>query len=43
MIFKRIIIKCWNDIDKKVIDNTIDSMPNRIKDVIENNGMPINY
>jgi transposase len=41
--FILIIKKCWNEIDQNTINNTINSMPKRIKQVIENNGFSINY
>jgi len=41
--FKKSIIECWNEIDQNHINNTINSMPKRIKSVIDNNGKNINY
>lgn len=41
--FEIAIKACWNDISQQVIDNTISSMSNRIKDLIEANGDSINY
>ena len=37
------IIESWNNIDQQTIINTINSMPKRIKDVIDNNGGSIKY
>ena len=33
----------WSEIDQKVIENTIDSMPGRINDYISINREKINY
>lgn len=41
--FELTIAKCWLEIDQKIIDNIIDSMPNRIIKLIEANGDVINY
>lgn len=41
--FTQAIIKSWNEIDQDAIDNTINSMSNRIIEVVKNKGMPINY
>lgn len=41
------LIKCiedkWNEIDKETINNIIESMPNRIIEIIQNNGDYIHY
>jgi len=41
--FKTNIIECWKEIDQEHINNTINSMPNRIKNVIINKGKSIDY
>ena len=41
--FKKSIIDCWKEIDQEHINNTIKSIPKRIKSVIANNGKSINY
>jgi len=41
--FENSIKKCWNDISQNIIDNTISSMDNRIKELIEKHGDVINY
>jgi transposase len=44
---KEEFIKCienkWNEISQETINNIIDSMPKRIKEVINNEGDSINY
>jgi hypothetical protein len=34
---------CWNEIQLEHINNTINSMANRIKTVLDNKGATINY
>jgi transposase len=41
--FEIAIKACWRDISQKVIDNTISSMGNRVKDLIDTKGDSINY
>ena len=41
--FKNNILKCWNEIKQEHINNAINSMPKRLKSVIDNNGGSINY
>lgn len=40
---KEIILKCWNEIDASHIQNIINSIPSRIKQILSNNGMNIKY
>lgn len=41
--FKSNIVKCWNEIKQEHINNIIDSMPKRIKLVLDNKGGSIKY
>ena len=41
-LFKE-IKRTWEQIDKKILENLVLSMPKRCQDVIDNNGYPIKY
>lgn len=41
--FKEIIIEEWNNIDNSIITNTINTMPDRLKKIIENKGNYLDY
>ena len=40
---KRAILHCWTKIEPDLCKNLVDSMPDRIADVLENQGNKINY
>lgn len=41
--YKKILRKKWNDLDKSIVTSLIDSMPNRLRDIIKLKGRALDY
>ena len=40
---KVVVLECWEDMESKVLENLVESMPKRTYQVIEHKGGPIEY